>query len=139
MVKTLEKTKIPSVVSDFFKQFSKWYGTSATTPTSTELAKYIADDLQVSNNGKLIAGSASEYLERIKKLQRNYTKFQISEALEEPLVSGNRAAIYYKLDLTTRTGQHKQVYVLGLVTIEDNKISQWVEVTSEKDATTWDA
>lgn len=139
MVKTLEKPKTINIVSEFFKQFTKWIGPSAQTPTVQELEKFLSTNLQMFNNGKLVAKSASAYLERLKNFQKMYSSFKISQPLEEPLLHDDRAAIYYKLDLTTQNGQHKEVFILGLLTVEHDKISRWIEVTSDKEASSWDA
>lgn len=137
---TAEKTKPITVIYNFFKQFPKWCGKSPVTPTTDELEKYLAKSVQMFNNGNLIVKSAADYLNRLKKFQKKYVDFKISEPLEEPLVVGNKATIYYRLDLTTSTGQHKEVFIMGLLTIDHDKISKWVEVTSEKSTTgTWDS
>lgn len=136
MPKTLEKTKSLHVVSEFFKQFSKWCAPGAAAVTLNDLEKYISKDLQLFNNGKNVAKSSANYLERVQKFQKKYTKFQVSEPLEEPLINENRASIYYKVDLTTHSGQHKQLFILGLLTLENDKISRWIEVSNEKDTMT---
>lgn len=139
MPKTLERTKGLHVVSEFFKQFSKWCAPGAAAVTLNDLEKYISKDLQMYNNGKQVARSSANYLERVQKFQKKYTKFQVSEPIEEPLVNENRASIYYKVDLTTQNGQHKQVFILGMFTLENDKISHWVEVSNEKDASALEA
>lgn len=138
VTKSLDKTSILNVVYNFFKQFQTWCGPSAITPSANELEKYFSKNLQMFNNGQLVVKGAANYLDRLKKFQKKYSKFQISEPLEEPLITDNHGTIYYKLDLTTQSGEHKQVYIMGLFTIEDNKISRWVEVTHEKGAGNWD-
>lgn len=134
----MDKTKTLGVIFDFFKQFQKWCSPSAATPSLSELEKYISKNLQMSSNGQSVTRSSANYLDRLLKFQKKYSSFQISEPLEEPIIYDNRAAIYYRLDLTTKTGQHKQVYIMGLVTIEDDKISRWIQVTNEKGLGTWD-
>lgn len=138
--KTLEQTKLKAVF-DFFHQFSKWISPSPATPTVNELEKYLAKDFQMFNNGKAVVKGSSHYLERLKNFQKKYSKFQISEPLEEPILSEKHAALYYKLDLTTHQGQHKQIFIAALFELENDKIKRWVEVTSEKEpsSTPWDA
>jgi hypothetical protein len=136
--KSLDKTKNLNIIYDFFKEFQTWFGPSAYTPTANELEKYLSKNLQMFNNGQLVVKSAANYLDRLQKFQKKYSNFQISEPLEEPLIHDNQATIYYQLDLTTKSGQHKQVFIMGLLTIEDNKISRWIEVTNEKGASNWD-
>lgn len=138
--KVQEKTKL-SVIYDFFKQFPKWCGKQAVTPTVSDMEKYFAANMQMFNNGKLVAKGPASYLDRLQKFQKKYADFQISQPLEEPILSENRGVLYYKLDLTAHNGQHKQIYIMGMFTLDHEKISKWVEVTSEKDAAaaSWDA
>lgn len=136
--KNLDKTKAVNVVYEFFKQFSIWCGSSPLTPTTHELEKYLSKDLQMVNNGQLVVKSAADYLERLKKFQKKYSYFQISDPLTEPVVSGHQVVLYYHVDVTTHKEEHKQIYLMGLFTIEDDKISQWIEVSSEKNGGNWD-
>lgn len=137
-IKSLDKNKTLNIIYDFFKQFKTWCSRSPATPSVEELEKYLSRNLQMFNNGQLVVKGSANYLDRLKKFQKKYSNFQISEPIEEPTVCDNQAVLYYKLDLTTHDGQHKQVYIMGQLTIEDNKISRWIEVTSEKGAGNWD-
>jgi predicted alternative tryptophan synthase beta-subunit len=139
VTKSLDKNKILNIVYDFFKQFQTWCGPSAITPSVNELEKFFSKNLQMFNNGQLVVKNAANYLDRLQKFQKKYSSFKISEPLEDPLMSDNQVAVYYQLDLTTQNGQHKQIFIMGLFTIEDNKISRWIEVTQEKGAGNWDA
>lgn len=139
VTKTLDKTKTLHVVDEFFKQFDIWCCRDPITPSVSELEKYLSKNIQIFNNGQLIVKSSTNYLDRIKKFQKKYSNFQISEPLEEPLIRDNQGVIYYRLDLTTQKGEHKQVYIMAHFTIENDKISRWVEVTHEKGLNTWDA
>ncbi|MEX1012393.1 MAG: hypothetical protein WDZ27_01730 [Waddliaceae bacterium] len=127
------------VVYDFFKKFPSWCGPSPETPTVEELEKFFSKEVQMFNNGKLIVQGGSHYLERLKNFQKMYSSFKISDPLEEPLIHENRASIYYTLDLTTHNGEHKQIYIMALFTIENHKIRRWVEVTHEKNSQKWDS
>lgn len=136
--KTMEKTNAIEVIYQFFRQFPKWCGKSAVTPSVNELQQYLAKNFQLHNNGELKVKSAENYLERLKKFQKKYVNFNISKPLIEPLIQNNRATIYYKLDLTTFDGHHQEVYIMATFTIENNQIAQWFEVSSEKAAGRWD-
>lgn len=136
--KTLEKSKNVTVVYDFFKLFKTWFGRTAATPSVSELEKHFSKNFQLTNNGQVVARGAANYLPRLQKFQKKYSEFQISEPLEEPIISDNKVVLYYKLDLTSHTGQHKQIFIMGLFTIEDNKIGRWVEVSNDKASDHWD-
>lgn len=139
MVKVADKNKVLNVINDFFKQFQIWFNRSSGAPSTTDFEKCFSKNLQMFDNGQLVIRGAANYADRLQKFQKKYSDFKISEPLEEPLVCGNQAVFYYRLDLTTHNGQHKQVYIMGLFTIEDDKISRWVEVTHEKDSENWSA
>ena len=138
VTKILDKSKILNVVNDFFKHFQIWCGRTPVSPTPHEIEHYLAKNLQMFNNGQLVARSATNYLDRLQRFQKKYSGFKISQPLEEPLIYGNQVAIYYTIDLTARDGEHAQVYVMALLTFEDDKISRWVEVTHEKNTGNWD-
>ncbi len=137
--KSLDKSKCLQVINDFFKECQVWCGPAARVPSVSEIEKHLSKNFQLYNNGHLVARSAVNYLERLQKFQKKYSSFKISQPIEEPLILDNQVAMYYQLDLTTKTNQHKTVYIMGLGTIEDNKISKWVEVTNEKGAGNWDS
>jgi hypothetical protein len=47
--------------------------------------------------------------------------------------------MYYKIDLTTQSGQSKQVFIMATGTIEHNKISRWVQVAYQHGTGDWDS
>lgn len=138
MTKSVDDTKMINTIYNFFKHFEVWCGPSPATPSINELEKYLSKHLQMFNNGQLVVRGAANYLDRLQKFQKIYSNFKVSGPLEKPVITGNQAAIYYQLDLTTHTNQHKQICIIGLFTIEDDKISRWVEVTHDKDTSSWD-
>lgn len=138
MSQIAEETRIVNTIYNFFKHFETWCGPSHVTPSTDEFDKYFTKNFQMFNNGNLVVKGAAHYLDRLKKFQQMYSNFKISAPLEKPMISGSQAAIYYQLDLTTTANQHKQIYVMGLFTIEEGKISRWVEVTHEKGSSSWD-
>jgi hypothetical protein len=139
--KTLDKPQTSiNVIYQFFKQVENWCGSSPTLPSVSELEKYLSKDFQLFNNGQLIVKGAATHLNRLKKFQEKYASIRVSKPLEEPLLCGNQGSIYYKLDLTTHQGQHREVFIIALFTIENERIQRWVEVTSEKShADRWDS
>jgi ketosteroid isomerase-like protein len=132
--KSADKTQMLQVVTDFFKQFKRWFGLSAVAPDAHELEKYLSTDMEMFENGRLVVSGGARYLDRLQKFQKKYRQFDISDPLEEPIAMGNRVALYYRIDITTHDGKHKQAYLMGLFTIKEGKISHWIEVTNEHGA-----
>lgn len=140
MTKTapLSKEKALNIVYDFFHQFQTWLSTQK-VPTQSEVEKFLSPQFKITSNGHLVGRTAADYLNRIKKFQEKYSRFDISKPLEEPIVSGNEIAIYYRVDLTPRKGgAGKQVYILALGTIEENHITRWTQVAHQNGTGDWD-
>lgn len=137
-VKTqLDKAHALEVIYGFFKEFQNWISQSK-VPTVADLEHFLAKKFHISSNGQHAAHSANEYHNRYQKFLKKYSKFEISKPIEEPVISGNRIAFHYKVDLTTHQNQHKQVFIATIATIEDNKILEWHQIAHESGAGDWD-
>lgn len=137
MNKIADDTRIVNVIYNFFKHFETWCGPSHTNPAAADVEKFFSKNLQMFHNGELVVKGGANYFERVQMFKKMYSNFKISAPLEKPLINGNQACIYYQFDLTTPSNQHKQIYVMGLFTIEEDKISRWVQVTHEKGSASW--
>lgn len=134
---TIEKTDALALIYNFFKDFHVWC--SQSTPIkNSDLEKYLTNNFTITSSGKLVGKSVNEYLKRVQQFQKKYSKFDISKPLEEPVASGNQIAFSYKVDLKSRKGEEKQVWVMAIATIEDNKISRWTQVANEEGHGDWD-
>lgn len=136
MVTVLDQTQAIKVIYGFFKDFQAWISQSKTVNVS-DLEHHLAKNFQITSNGQSKAKSAADYLKRLQKFQQKYSRFEISQPLEEPLIQGNRLALHYRVDLTTRSGQHKQIQIMAMANIQDNKILQWHQVIHEG-SSEWD-
>jgi hypothetical protein len=135
--KALDKTQAIHIIYDFFKFFQKSISQSSAINAS-ELEQYLSKNFELTSNGQTITRSAAEYLTRMQKFQKKYSKFEISKPLEEPIMHDNKFAILYRLNLTPRTGGSKEVYIMSFATFEDNKIRSWHEVSHELPTGEWD-
>lgn len=134
----VSKEKALSLVYDFYHQLQTWVSTEK-VPAQNEIERYLSHNFKLTSNGNTLCKSSSEYLNRIKKFQERFSRFEFSKPLEEPVVNGNEIAIYYKVDLTPRKGGgSKQVFILAIGAIEDNHIVHWTQVAHEKGASEWD-
>lgn len=138
MVSVLDQDQAIKVIYGFFKDFQTWISQSKTVSIA-DLEHHLAKNFQITSNGQSKGKSAADYLTRLQKFQKKYSRFEMSQPIDEPLIHGNRVALYYRVDLTTKTGQHKQVQIMALGTIEDNKIKQWHQVDHEGTISEWDA
>lgn len=131
---SISKEKALSVIYDFQKWLSE-----GKDPSKSDVEKYLSPHFKITSNGILIAQSSTEYLARLKIFHEKYSKMEISKPLQEPLHHGNEIAIYYRANLTPRKGgAAKQVYILAIGSIEDNRIARWTQVSHEEGTGNWD-
>jgi hypothetical protein len=135
--KTLDKTQAIHVIYEFFKHFQKCINQSI-EPNLAELEQYITKNFQITSSGHPVAKSSADYLKRLQNFQKKHSKWEISKPLEEPLVQDNRITLFYKVNLTSKTGEKKEVYIMAIGTIEDNKIRSWNQVAHEQGTGSWD-
>ncbi len=133
----LDKSLALEIIYGFFKEFQGWVS-HAKKLSVADLEHYLAKNFHFSSNGKVIANSAAEYLDRCQKFQKKYEQFVPSKPLEEPLIHYNQIAFHYKIDLTTHQKQQKQVYIATIATIEERKILLWNQIAHEKGSGDWD-
>jgi hypothetical protein len=130
-VKTgLDKTEAQTLIYDFFKKFQNWLAQSK-IPNVSDLEQYLSKNFQISSNGRLVSKSPADYINRFQNFQKKYARYEISKPLEEILIYGNKAVLYYKVDLITHQGQRKSVYIMAIIAIDDHKITNWTQVANE--------
>lgn len=134
---TLEKNQAATLVKKYFDHFQTVLNTPNSNPS--DLEKYLSRHFHMTSNGHTIAKSFQDYLNRVEKFRKKYSRFDISELHEEPIISGNRAVFNYDIHLTSRNGQRSEVNIMAIGTIEDNKITHWTQVAHEKGTDHWDS
>ena len=125
------KSQALAHLNDFFKQFQHWIK-QAKEPTLAEIEKFFTSDFQLSSNGILISRDLSDHLNRLNKLRKKYARIEVEGPFEEPLVCDNQLAVHYALHLSSHTGEKKEVGIIALAVIEDNKFKRWTQVAHEK-------
>jgi hypothetical protein len=133
----IDKTQALQVIYEFFTYFQKCI-TQSKAPNASEIEQHLSKNFEISSNGQIVGKTAAEYLTRMQKFQKKYSRFEISKPLSEPVLQDNRLAIFYKVNLTAQTGQNKEVFIMALANIEDNKIRSWTQVANEKGTGDWD-
>lgn len=107
-------------------------------PTVAELEKIMAHNVHVTSNGREIARNAAEYLNRIMKMRKKYSSFDINNPSAEPLMADNHMVVQYELNWRTQDGQKVNVVIMAMATVEDNRLVKWVQVAHEKNTGRWD-
>jgi len=141
IVKTapLEKSKVKPLIDSFFRQFETCCNRQ-TAPTQSEFENILADNFQISSNNKLVGKNRQEYLERIKKFQKNYSQVKISAPLEEPIISENKVVVRYDAELVTREQQKNMlVNIMAIATIDNNLLTSWSQIAHVMGRDEWDS
>jgi hypothetical protein len=141
MVKTAEHIDMHQAINaiyGFFKQVND--SCKHETPaTQAEIEPFLTKNFQLNSNGQTVCRSSADYLTRLQKFQKKYSRFECSKPVFEPVTEGNRIAFQYKVDLTSRSGQHKQVFITAIATIEHNKMISWYQTAHQQGTGDWDA
>jgi hypothetical protein len=140
MTKTtvLTKNQAAELVSSFLNEFQTWCNQTH-DPKPAQLEHFITSNFQLSSNGQIKVKNPNEYLSRIEKFRKRYSHIEFSDIFEEPLVNDNKIVIHYEVTLNARNGEKKQVYIMAIATVEDNKFSKWVQAAHEKGTGQWDS
>lgn len=133
MTKTsnLTKNQAQAIVGSLFKNFQAWI-TQPQDPTISEIEKIFSRDFQLTSNGLLASKDLADHVKRLAKLRKKYSRIEVKESSEEPLVSDHKFAVYYTLHLTSHTRQESLIDIMAIATVEDNKIKRWIQVAHEK-------
>jgi hypothetical protein len=136
----ISRNQMLSLVNSFLAHFQNLCNQKQ-APTLADVEKYFAKTFQLNSNGKILARSSSDYLNRLNYLRQKYSQFEIIGPLEEPLIAdNNHFTVHYELDLQGKDGKKRQVLLLANGIIEDNKVANWIQITHETGmAAHWDA
>src|SRR5262245_38337112 len=111
----LDTHQVITSIYNFFNQVST--ACEKGKPASLhELEPFLNKNFQLNSNGQTVCKNSNDYVTRLQKFQKKYSRFECSKPTFEPLTEGNRLAFQYKVDLTSRTGQHKQVFITAICT-----------------------
>lgn len=134
----LDKNQSMMLIKNFLDHFQKIMSSTKSISIS-DLEKYLSQKFHITHNGQLLASNLTEYMKHVELLHKKFSHFHFAEQHAEPLASGNKMVVHYELLLNSRSGQKIQVHIMALATIEDNKISSWMEVTNVEGTPSWNA
>lgn len=100
--------------------------------------KLFSKNYQFTSNGVLKCRNINEYIRRYERLQDTYSKIKFSGPIIEPLISGNQFVLHQSIELTTYDDERFQVLMMAIATVENGKLSRWVQVTHEMGSQDWD-
>lgn len=133
----LDKNQAVSIVSEYLEKLESLIENQQPIKAS-DITEFVSNNYTFTTNGQQVCRSANEYANRLNKLQKKYARMQMSSFIEDPIFENNKLAVYYTADLIPHSGQKKQVFLQGVATLEDNKISSWQQVVCEKGGSDWD-
>ncbi len=133
----VKKEKQVQIIYNFFHYFEKWIS-QPSKEIGNELDKFVTKNFTFFTNGEQLSKSEEDYKKRMLFFKEKYAEFKISEPVEEPIISGNQVIIHYHIDLKTHKGEKRQVQIMAMGTIADDKISRWIQVAGEGHHTGWD-
>jgi hypothetical protein len=132
------KEEMLDLVNNFFGIFERICNQDK-APSPSDLDRLLTRNFTMNSNGQTQCRSLTDYLKRLVNLRSKYTHFDIAGPLEAPIISDNQIALHYEMDLKGRDGEDRQVYIMATATLQDGKISNWIQVTHEKNFHKWDA
>jgi hypothetical protein len=134
----LDVSEALNTIYHFFKKVSTCCSQSKSA-TLSEVEDSLARNFELISNGHTVCKHSGDYLSRLQRFQKKYSSFEFSKPLQEPIVQGHRLAFQYKVDLKSHNGQEKEVYISTIASIENHKITRWIQVDHELGTGDWDA
>lgn len=126
----LDKQKALQLINNFFDQFKN----CCKQKQSLSLVNFdhiLSHDFQNTSNGKLIGKNIQDFLRRMQEIQQEYSHVEFSH-LHDCLISGNKIAIQYDMNLTLQNGQKRLLNIMAIATLDGDLITHWSQVSHEK-------
>lgn len=130
---TLDRRQSLQMIERFFQTLQKCC-TQKEPIQASALEPFLSKNFQLTSNERVLARSLNDYLARLTNFQKKFSNFEITGPSSEPVMEGNRLVVPYSIDCTTKDGERHEVLIIGIGTIEDNKIKAWHQITHEKGA-----
>ncbi|HSX25755.1 MAG TPA: nuclear transport factor 2 family protein [Chlamydiales bacterium] len=125
------------VVYRLFEWYRNYSEKAEAVPTIAELECFFTPDFHVISNGIEVCTSCRDYLPHFSTLKNNCRSARTSPFLEEPIISDDKVVIRYNADVEEISGRKVQLQVIAILTLEQGKISKWVEVLHETSPIYW--
>jgi hypothetical protein len=92
------------------------------------LQNYLAENCIVKSNNEILSQGIGEFYEYIMRMQQKYMAVSYSDFLEKPICSDNKVVLHFHVKCLTRTGIHRYLDAIAILTIKEGRISMWEEV-----------
>jgi hypothetical protein len=131
-VPILDNQEALNLVNGLFQVLRAYVGKRTSIPSLTELENFLSPKIRLMRNERLICRNLDDYLFQLNALQKYFEAIRFSNFLEDPIVAKNKIVLRYHLDCIRSTGEKKEFQIISILTIDQQKISDWTEVLHEK-------
>lgn len=115
------------LISQFFKYLS-YLGNPENKAALSVLQKYLDDECLIQSNREILCRGIHEFIAYSHRMQEKYTKVRYSDFLEEPIISGKKAVLYFLVYCSDRQEKQQILETAAILTIRKGKICSWKEV-----------
>lgn len=119
------------LLNELFKHFNAFWN-PAHTPSHNELEKYFTPHFSVINNDKPVIHNFNDLLTKIREFQNEYSHTHFEKQQDSIILDGNKLAVRYNIDLTSKSGKKIQYQASANLTMENGKIAKIEQVLHEK-------
>lgn len=128
--------QVEILLNDLIKQFNA-FSNPAHAPSQHDLEKFFTHNLVVVNNEKPAIHNLNDLLMHIRELQNEFSHANYAKQHDSIILEGNKLAVRYNVDLTSKAGKKTQFQVSANLTIEDGKIAKIEQVLHEKGSSSY--
>lgn len=129
-----DRKQAEHLLSELIKQLNEF---SKSTPSQNDLEKYFTQNLVVVNNDKPIIHSLNDLLAKFREFKNEFSHASYTKLQDSFVCDGNKWALRYNIDLTTKAGKKTQFQASANLTIEDGKIAKIEQLLNEKGNNTY--
>lgn len=106
----------------------------SSTPELAELEQFLSSNITFIRNERTICLSLKDFITRLRKIRSFFEEVHFSSFLEDPIVSNNKIVLRYNLSCLLSTGQKKLFHIIDILTVDHDKVVNWLEVLHDKDS-----
>ncbi len=129
----LDKQDIAANIDHLF-EFLTRAGKAGYKVDRAHIEEVFCPHVVTSSNGHVTAHNSQELTARFLQIHQQYPKAVYSQFLQEPIISENRAALKFDVDLWDIANNKIRIHVAAFVTFDGNHVHTWDEVVSSDQA-----
>ena len=116
---------------DHFFDYLSYLGNPENKIDIHSLQKFLSDECVIQSNNEILCRGIHEFISYINRMQQKYQSVKYSNFLEEPMLSQEKAVLYFYVHCVDRVKQTKNLAAMAILTIQNGKICNWTEVFHE--------